>query len=149
MKSLLLLSFVAVASADISKVSQIQLKVADANDAGMNHLFGQVEFEFCITPLNGTLACCNTGDLDNFFKDDFEDGEVSSFYGDNLGGCENWQHVSGKEVKQVDMTIQHWGSDGARFDWVKVFSDQGFFKCYFHKFLDGDSTETGINCQHF
>ena len=38
------------------------------------------------------------------------------------------------------------GSDGYQADYVQVETDTGYYKCYFHEFLDNDDSEQGSNC---
>lgn len=42
----------------------------------------------------------------------------------------------------------HSGMDGGKLDWIKVFTTDKVFKCYFYDFLDGDAEEYGHGCEY-
>ena len=85
-------------------------------------------------------------DSDSTFSDDFEEGELSSFQGDELGECKDFE--IGKKLDWSGcMTLYHSGPDGGKFEYVTVDTDVGItLKCYFSKFLDSGDFEEGYNC---
>ena len=84
--------------------------------------------------------------MDSTFSDDFEEGELSSFQGDELGECKDFE--IGKKIDWSGcMTLYHSGPDGGKFDYVVVHTDVGIvLKCYFSKFLDSGDFEEGYGC---
>ena len=59
---------------------------------------------------SGPLACCITGDLDNAFENDFNQGSLSSFSGNNLGECNGFDMGDGPIDMSQIMTIYHSGN---------------------------------------
>ena len=40
------------------------------------------------------------------------------------------------------------GTDGGKFDWVKVMSDSGVYECFFSSNIDDGESETGHGCTY-
>ena len=38
------------------------------------------------------------------------------------------------------------GTDGYQADYIKLYTDNGYYKCYYDDFLDDDASEQGHNC---
>ena len=104
---------------------QIDVKTGDCEDCGMSQ-FGDISikvtsihhpkftknwvlstFQLCGS---GPLACCITGDLDNAFENDFNQGSLSSFSGNNLGECNGFDMGDGPIDMSQIMTIYHSGN---------------------------------------
>merc|ERR1712038_366644 len=126
--ALALFALVAVASAN--KIQSVQVYTANCYFCGMNPT-GRISLR--VTGYQGRT--CNTGILDNVGKDDFNRGTISTFSGNNLGECENFD-LSNTHSTDISMKLTHSGVDGGKFDWVQVFTDNGHYECFFSAKLD-------------
>merc|ERR1711915_751601 len=66
-------------------------------------------------------------------------------YGSTIGNCNNYD--LGTTRNDVSMKITHSGTDGGKFDWVKVYSDMGHYECMFSSNIDNGQSETGHACK--
>ena len=107
-------------------VRRIEVMTSDCEDCGMS-ILGQLSVKvwlfslqliFCIFYYfslkylqlcgNGPGQCCVAENLDNFFSDDFNRGELSSFEGSTLGECNGFD-LGQKEDWTSCMTLYHSG----------------------------------------
>ena len=99
----------------------------------------KIEFQVC------GWDCCVSGSLDSD-SNDFEEGQTSSFQGNELGECEDFD-IGTKTDWSGAMTLYHSGLDGGKFEHALVYTDEGIIlKCYFSKFLESDDFEEGFGC---
>merc|ERR1712126_375537 len=59
--------------------------------------------------------------------------------------CNNYDLASTRN--DVSMKITHSGTDGGKFDWVKVYADSGMYECLFSSNIDNGQSETGHSCK--
>jgi len=139
---ILLIAFLAVSAIDADTINRLAIRTADCDDCGMSNTFGDLRMQIC----NGFKECCNTAELDNTFHDDFDEGALDFFEDhDQLTQCDRFD-MKNSNPSQIVMFLIHEGSDGYQADYVQVETDTGYYKCYFHKFLDNDDSEQGSNC---
>jgi len=140
-----LFAILAVAAASPNRIHEVQVFTSDCFHCGMSVL-GKISVEVC--GYGG--VCCNSGILDNVGHDDFNRGTISTFKGDALGKCNNFDLTSYTSAGNfISMKLTHAGTDGGKFDWVQVFTDGGHYECYFSSKLDHSDSETGHNCQYY
>merc|ERR1712133_80983 len=130
-----LFCLLALASAS-NNIHRVEVFTSDCFQCGMSVL-GKITLE--VYGQGGRY--CSTGILDNVGSDDFNRGTISTFAGDNIGNCNNYDLASTRN--DISMKITHSGTDGGKFDWVQVFSDNGHYECYFSSELDDGQSETG------
>jgi len=142
--AVLLVLLPALALADNS-IQHVEVYTADCSDCGMTFL-GRIELQVCAA---GNV-CCGTGILDDPTQDDFNRGTISTFAGDLLGSCDNFD-MGNSLPSQISMKLSHHGTDAGKFDNVKVItSSNKVYVCDFHRFLDNEDTETsyGTDCYY-
>jgi len=138
MKFLVFCGLLALASAN--KIHRVEVYTSDCFQCGMSVL-GKISLE--VYGQGGRY--CNTGLLDNVGTDDFNRGTISTFAGNTIGNCNNYD--LGNTRNDVSMKITHSGTDGGKFDWVQVYADSGHYECFFSSNLDNGQTETGHSCK--
>merc|ERR1711862_945214 len=120
-KFLVFCGLLALASAN--KIHRVEVYTSDCFQCGMSVL-GKISLE--VYGQGGRY--CNTGLLDNVGSDDFNRGTIST-------------------RNDVSMKITHSGTDGGKFDWVKVYADSGMYECLFSSNIDNGQSETGHSCK--
>merc|ERR1740124_1209891 len=97
-------------------------------------VFGELRMQIC----NSNHDCCSTAELDNDFKNDFNDGAVDQFEEHSiLNQCDQFD-MRNSAPATIQMTVFHEGSDGWKGDWVKVYTSSGpTYECLYSAFLDG------------
>ena len=89
--------------------------------------------------------------MDEYWFDNFSPGELSKFDPGYIGECKDFK-MDNVNPARFQMTITHSGSDGGQFDWARINTEsdqrgaQNTFLCFFHNYLDDDSSETSGEC---
>merc|ERR1712168_1288527 len=134
-----LFCLLALASAS-NQIHRVEVFTSDCFQCGMSVL-GKISLE--VYGQGGRY--CKTGMLDNVGSDDYNRGTISTFAGSTIGNCNNYN--MGNTRNDVSMKITHSGTDGGKFDWIKVYADSGHYECLFSSTIDDGESETGHSCK--
>ena len=135
----LLLTFATFANANFAvengNITEIQIKTSSSVFAGMT--YGHIDLVIC-----GSYDCCLIERLESS-NDDFNQGAIDDFVGEDLQGCQNF----GLPKNQLNtLLISHRGVDSWLGEYVFVLLDSGvFYRCDIQDWLRGDG-EVRLDC---
>merc|ERR1712080_257884 len=123
-------------------VNRVEVRTANCDDCGMSNTFGALRLQIC----NAFKECCFTDKLDVRFHDDFDEGAIDIFEGHDILSTCDYFDMRNSAPQSIMMSLNHEGTDGYQSDYIKAWTDSGYYECYFSKFLDGDDSEQGQDC---
>merc|ERR1712156_294191 len=125
-------------------INIIELLTSKCHDCGIG-AFGNIRVRVC----SSLTICCDTGHLDHLLKNDFQEGKISVFTETQIGQCSHFDLGDDTNGDNIKMVLEHSGTDGGQFDWVKVYTPEGVYTCHFGDFIDNGQHQLGHDCNFF